>query len=238
MELSEESYLVGRAREKNDIIKSITSASSDPVVFLWGVRGIGKTTLVRDVYDSQEVRDTFHRRAYVTIVRPFNSDELFKSIVMQLTTGRAYEDKYIVDSFCRRSKTMTREQLMDALDTLLNGMRCLIVLDDVLFVKEWLVISRPFCRGRNSNKIVATTRDEGIAYACSDITGRSMYDTMQLQKTVYELKPLGYEDALDLFRRKVIKKHNDTPSVSSDIYTKHRNTSPIFAKFLFPSIGW
>ncbi|RLM99733.1 Disease resistance protein RPM1 [Panicum miliaceum] len=46
--------------------------------------GIGKTTLVADVYQSQELNDKFTKRAFVTVLRPFKLQELLRSIATQL----------------------------------------------------------------------------------------------------------------------------------------------------------
>jgi hypothetical protein len=96
---------------------------------------------------------------------------------------------------------------MYLLGTLLDGMRCLIVLDDILSEEEWHVIVTPFGGMRNSTKIIATTREWSIAMRSGDSRSR------------HRLEPLEKEDGLDLFTRKVIK-YYDAPFVSFDIYTK------------------
>uniref|UniRef100_A0ACD6AE83 Uncharacterized protein n=1 Tax=Avena sativa TaxID=4498 RepID=A0ACD6AE83_AVESA len=189
LELSWESYLDMHATEKNYIIKFITSESTETVISVVDTCGLGKTTLVRDVYDSPELSGTFHSRAYVTIIHPFNLEELLMSLVMQLTAGRAYQDNCMVASSHWKKKTMTQVQIMDALDRL-DGMRCLIVLDNVLSFEECDVIMGALCRMWSSTKIVVTTRHEYIAKYFSG-------------NTFIFLNPLHPKDAHYLFTRKV-----------------------------------
>ncbi|VAH86158.1 unnamed protein product [Triticum turgidum subsp. durum] len=73
MSTLEESRLIGRGRgnQKEEIIKLISN--KDPQQFhvfsLWGMGGIGKTTLVREIYQSQEISSMFDKRACVTVMR-------------------------------------------------------------------------------------------------------------------------------------------------------------------------
>nr|UBY07516.1 NBS-LRR disease resistance protein [Dasypyrum villosum] len=64
----EESRLIGRGNEKEEIIKLISNKDVQQfhLFSLWGMGGIGKTTLVRDIYQSQEISSMFDKRACVT----------------------------------------------------------------------------------------------------------------------------------------------------------------------------
>jgi Cdc6-like AAA superfamily ATPase len=80
----EESHIVGRDTEIKKIIDLILDKAGQQlkVISVWGMGGLGKTTLARDVY--QEISGKFEKRACVTIMRPFILEELFKSLVIQL----------------------------------------------------------------------------------------------------------------------------------------------------------
>ncbi|KAM3405984.1 hypothetical protein ACQJBY_000182 [Aegilops geniculata] len=81
----EESHLVGRNKEKGEIIKLIANEVTQlQVISVWGMGGLGKTTLVKDIYQSEEVSGKFEKRAWVTVMRPFNLEDLLRSLVMQL----------------------------------------------------------------------------------------------------------------------------------------------------------
>jgi putative protein kinase ArgK-like GTPase of G3E family len=74
-----ESQLAGREREK-ELIANLILKHSDKhleVIAVWGMGGIGKTTLVTDVYyQRQELNEKFAKRAFVTVLRPFKLQEL------------------------------------------------------------------------------------------------------------------------------------------------------------------
>jgi hypothetical protein len=94
----EESELIGREKEKDDIIKLISDPSSQKlsVISVWGMGGLGKTTLVKDVYQSQKVIGMFEKRACVTVMRPFILQEFLVSLIMQLN-AQPFEKKGATD---------------------------------------------------------------------------------------------------------------------------------------------
>jgi ABC-type polar amino acid transport system ATPase subunit len=79
-----ESQLIGRETEKAEIIKRITTEDSQlEVICVWGMGGLGKTTLVRDVYQDEKLSGKFEKRACATIMRPFNVNELLQNLALQ-----------------------------------------------------------------------------------------------------------------------------------------------------------
>jgi hypothetical protein len=72
-----ESHLIGREKEKAEIIKLITIEDSQlEVISVYGMGGLGKITLVKDVYKDEKLSGKFEKRACATIMRPFNAKEL------------------------------------------------------------------------------------------------------------------------------------------------------------------
>jgi predicted AAA+ superfamily ATPase len=143
----EESRLIGRGNEKSEIIKLVSDRDVQQfrVISLWGMGGIGKTTLVRDIYQCEEISGTFRERACVTIMRPFNCNELLKSLTLQFGLKDATAD----------------------LTNYLKGKRYLIVLDDVLSTLEWDAIIKYFPKA-TASCIIVTTREKNIAKHCSE----------------------------------------------------------------------
>ena len=72
-----ESQLIGRENEKLEVIKKISDKHSQEfeVISIYGMGVLGKTTLVKHVYQSQELS-----RMFVTIKHPFNHSELLSSL--------------------------------------------------------------------------------------------------------------------------------------------------------------
>lgn len=167
----EESQLLGREKIKSDIIKLISNQASQTfqVISVWGMGGLGKTTLVKDVYQSQELSGAFEKRACVTIMRPLMLEELLRSIIMQLDAEPFKKHvKDLLGSTKRTLSLMHLEELVDELATHLDGKRCLIVLDDLSCNVEWDRIRRELPQKmENASRIIVTTREENIARHCS-----------------------------------------------------------------------
>nr|AOX14102.1 brown planthopper resistance protein BPH1/9 [Oryza sativa Japonica Group] len=171
-----ESEIVGRVDEIKEIIELISKGSQQlEKISVWGMGGIGKTTLIQNVYRSEKVKKMFDKHACVTIMRPFNLNDLLMSLVRQL------ED----------SKTSGEKELA----SILEGKKYLIVLDDVLSTTEWNAIESYFPAMETGSRIIITTRHESIAKHCSG----------DQQGKIYQLNRLGDSDAKNLFAKKVFK---------------------------------
>ncbi|KAM0832137.1 hypothetical protein ACQ4PT_065083 [Festuca glaucescens] len=142
----EESRLIGRGSEKSEIIKLVSDKEVQHfnVISLWGMGGIGKTTLVKDIYQSEEISGMFEKRACVTVMRPFNCEEHLKSLSVQFGGKEATTD-------------LARN---------LEGKRYLLVLDDVSSTSEWDSIVQHLPKAAASC-IIVTTRENNVAKHCS-----------------------------------------------------------------------
>ncbi|XP_052164446.1 disease resistance protein Pik-2-like [Oryza glaberrima] len=174
----EESQLIGRTKEKSDIIKLIKNQASQQsqVISIWGMGGLGKTALVQDIYRSQDVSNIFDKHACVTILRPFNSGQVIHSLAKQFTD--------------ENENGKERD-----LSKLLEGKRYLVVLDDIWDTKEWddIVAHLP---NKAGSCIIDTTREENIAKHCSKERSNAH---------IYKLSGLENDQALQLFNKKVFK---------------------------------
>lgn len=105
--------------------------------------GIGKTTLVRDIYQSQEISSMFDKRACVTVMRPFSSETILESLTMQFRDNNERD-----------------------LRGCLEGKRYLLVLDDLWSIGEWDAI-KMYLPETAASCVIVTTREENIAKHCS-----------------------------------------------------------------------
>ncbi|XP_051190143.1 disease resistance protein Pik-2-like [Lolium perenne] len=183
--------LIGRDKEKCDIIKIISNDSQQlEVISVWGMGGLGKTTLVRDVYQSEQLNVKFRCRACVTIMHPFDWGELIKSLARQLD-AEDYENKEETGLTGGRTKPRVQRSLVD----ILEGKKYLIVLDELSSASEWDSIIQHLPARETASRIIVTTRSENIARHCS-----------KKHENIYKLQILGYEDGLNLFTEKVFQK--------------------------------
>ncbi|KAL6661035.1 hypothetical protein ACP70R_000419 [Stipagrostis hirtigluma subsp. patula] len=175
----EETQLIGRVKEKLELIKLISNNDSQEfkVISICGMGGLGKTTLVKDVYQSQELSVMFEKRACVTVKRPFHPSELLSSLATQLSDrpdGRAGGGHEL------------------PVADLLAGKSYLIVLDDLFSTEEWDSVIRHFPTAVTTSRIIVTTREVNIAKHCSENDGN-----------ICKLETLGEEEARNLFIEKV-----------------------------------
>ncbi|XP_044415712.1 disease resistance protein Pik-2 [Triticum aestivum] len=181
----EEFQLIGREKEISDIIELILEHSGtqqqNQVIAVWGKGGVGKSTLINDIYRSQEVNQMFEKHAYVTVLQPFKLERLISSLAFQLDARKVASTK--VADFTR------------VLDRCLQEKSCLIVLDDLSSTMEWDIIL-PCLLAMNSPSLVIliTTRHEDIAKHCCKNT-----------KCIRLLNGLNEKGACDLFTEKVFK---------------------------------
>ncbi|KAM0862272.1 hypothetical protein ACQ4PT_045390 [Festuca glaucescens] len=177
--VSKESEPIGREREKTEILEMITNGDSQhlEVLSVWGMGGLGKTTLIRDVYESQELNGMFEKCAFVTVMRPFNLDKLIGSIARQFGENNV--------------KDMYRYP---------EGSKYLIVLDDLSSTTEWDDIKQHLPETGTANRIIITTREEDIAKHCSK-RHKNIYNLQRLvRKNAHDLftqKAFGKDIKLD-----------------------------------------
>ncbi|XP_044381314.1 disease resistance protein RPP13 isoform X2 [Triticum aestivum] len=193
----EESHLVGRQKEKVEIMKLISDQPTQEfqVITVWGMGGLGKTTLVKDIYQNQELSAMFEKRACVTVMRPFNLEGLLRSLIMQLDRESS-EKKDTVGLLSNKTTLllMPLAELMKELARFCERKRCLIIVDDVSSNAEWNMMIPIFHGMEYTSRIIVTTREESIAKLCS---GR--------QENIYMLKDLEHSDACDLFTKKITR---------------------------------
>uniref|UniRef100_A0ACD5U0I9 Uncharacterized protein n=1 Tax=Avena sativa TaxID=4498 RepID=A0ACD5U0I9_AVESA len=196
--------LTGRETEKSIVIKLVGQPDNTQgckVISVWGMGGMGKTTLVRSVYRSQEL--AIWKHAWATALRPFNPEVLIRDLALQLQKS-IKEDITEATSTREQNKNislMKMQELKVELAWLLKTQKCLVVLDDISSTSEWDLVKGCL---NNAGRIIITTREQNIAEHCST-------DTMS-----YNLKRLQDEAALDLFKKKVSKgnkKFNFVPAM-------------------------
>uniref|UniRef100_A0A453Q6E4 NB-ARC domain-containing protein n=1 Tax=Aegilops tauschii subsp. strangulata TaxID=200361 RepID=A0A453Q6E4_AEGTS len=174
--------LIGREKEISNIIELIQEHSSTQqiqVIAVWGKGGVGKSTLISDIYHSQEVNQMFEKHAYVTVLQPFKIEKLLSSLIFQLDARKVASTKV--------------EDFTGLLDRCLQEKSCLIVLDDLSSTMEWDIIL-PCLLAMNSPSLVIliTTRHEDIAKHCC-----------KNPKCICLLNGLDEKGACDLFTEKV-----------------------------------
>ncbi|KAK8450782.1 hypothetical protein SEVIR_6G091900v4 [Setaria viridis] len=152
--------------------------------------GVGKTTLVRSVYE--ELDSLFQNRAWITVQRPFSVLSSLRSIARQLYGPNAGWE----------IETVGLEETINEITRLLGTRMCLIVLDDLTSTADWDLIINYL---EKTAVIVVTTREYKLARHCSR------------DGNVFKVEFMQDEDAFELFKRKVFKKDDEPFSSSPDL---------------------
>ncbi|KAG6774937.1 hypothetical protein POTOM_018355 [Populus tomentosa] len=151
-----------------------------------GMGGLGKTTLVKKVYDSHPIRRSFDTHSWVTVSKSFASTELLR-VALQGFLATANEP--VPDNL----QSMTDLQLIDALRNYLWRRRYVIVLDDIWNANAWETIKYAFPDCNCGSRIIFTTRLSNLA------------ESIENTSHVYELQALPENEAWTLFCMKAFR---------------------------------
>ncbi|PIA44119.1 hypothetical protein AQUCO_01700024v1 [Aquilegia coerulea] len=183
----EEFQLVGIDGPREEITGYLlkTDRTTLGVVAIVGEGGLGKTTLVKKVYDSPKVEGHFPHRAWITVSQTFDAKSLFESLVKQLFPELEGAER----------ETMELIELKQMLNVNLRGKRYVVVLDDIWNLDAWREFKNAFAIDNNSgSKIIVTTRYKSVANTCIQDYGN-----------IYSLQRLNFEDSWKLFSKKAFK---------------------------------
>ncbi|KAM3206358.1 hypothetical protein ACQJBY_061817 [Aegilops geniculata] len=188
-----EEVFTGREAEQDHVINLVGEPGNNQetkVISVWGMGGLGKTTLVRSTYRSQQLGGW--KRAWISALRPFDPKMVIRSLALQLLSD-VREDSIGATETRKEKKniaTMGLQELVEELNLLLNK-NSLIVLDDISTTAEWDLVRSCL---KNAGTVIVTTREKNVAKHCSG------EDT-----NMYRLEGLKDAAALDVFKKKVFK---------------------------------
>ncbi|XP_037473797.1 putative disease resistance protein At3g14460 [Triticum dicoccoides] len=155
-----ETQIIGRTEERDIILASLSESMTKDITILpiYGIGGLGKTTLAKMVYNSSQFNE--YSQVWVYVSQTFDLIKIGNSIISQLSEN----DK--------ESAYTGKQMIRNSLEKLLANKKILIVLDDMwednMFQLEEL---KDMLKVGESSKVVviATTRSEGIAKKMSTI---------------------------------------------------------------------
>ena len=187
--LIEEAEVVGIEFYRDELIDWLIEGSSNRMVCsVVGIGGLGKTTLVKKVYDNDKVVPHFDCQAWITVSQSFKMDQLLRDIIKKFYKARK-------EFAPREIDTMEESSLVKELNTYLLEQRYLLVLDDMWDTGLWDHIKRAFPDNAKGNRIIITTRNVDVAPSNNESQDYS----------VYELEPLPFDKALELFYKKAFQ---------------------------------
>lgn len=188
--LLEEGELVGIDSPKKHLVGWLVEGGDTrlKVVAVVGMGGLGKTTLVKKVFDESLVRKHFQNHAWITVSQSFNVEELLRDTIHQLF------DQMKMPLPLEMS-TINGNRLKAIIKDFLKQRRYLLVFDDVWTVQAWEAIKYVLPNDDQGSRAILTTRLIDVASSCS----------VENDGYVYNLNPLSEEESWTLFCQKAFQ---------------------------------
>ncbi|KAL1214511.1 putative disease resistance protein [Cardamine amara subsp. amara] len=173
-----ENNLVGLEKNVKKLVGYLVEEDIIQVVSITGMGGIGKTTLARQVFNHEMVKNHFDGVAWVCISQQFTAKDVWKTILQKLSSN--YDEQ--------RDSNMSEDELQEKLSRLLETSKSLIVLDDMWKEGDWDRIKHVFPSKKGYWKLLLTSRNERVG--------------LRADPTCVTFKPecLTIEESLTLFR--------------------------------------
>ncbi|KAH6809322.1 hypothetical protein C2S51_027105 [Perilla frutescens var. frutescens] len=178
---------VGMEDDLNRLVSLLLDDEQHRVISVWGMGGIGKTTIAKKVYNQMIQAKQFECFAWVCITQQCQIRSVLEDVLEQLDPHRgevvsSLSDTRLIEQICEKQRSK----------------RCMIVLDDLWETSHWDGLKHAFLVPDLKSKILVTTRKQEV----SDI-GFSM-----------ELGLLNMDDAWELLKKKAFP-HSNIPEFAS-----------------------
>uniref|UniRef100_A0ACD6ARG0 Uncharacterized protein n=1 Tax=Avena sativa TaxID=4498 RepID=A0ACD6ARG0_AVESA len=151
--------LVGFDKNRETLRKSMNleECSQLKIIAVWGMGGIGKSTLVSSFFRNHA--SNFECHAWVSVSQSYKLDDIWRNMLKGI--------------YCKEKKEFDAEKLSSAemqveLKEILETMRYLIILDDVWTPYDLFKIKEVLADKGNGSRVIITTRIEEVASIAHD----------------------------------------------------------------------
>ncbi|PQM39668.1 hypothetical protein Pyn_01833 [Prunus yedoensis var. nudiflora] len=149
-------HVVGLVGGTEILVKHLIKERGSRVVSIWGMPGLGKTTLAKQVYQNDKVKRHFDCFAWVCISQQCQGREVLKEILTKLISPTNEQRQEIAD--------LGKDQIAERLWNTQRERKCLVVLDDIWTSDAWSSLQAGFPMNEETeSRILFTTRNKEVA---------------------------------------------------------------------------
>ncbi|ONI22253.1 hypothetical protein PRUPE_2G117200 [Prunus persica] len=175
-------HVVGLARGTEELATLLIEKNGPRVVSIWGMGGLGKTTLAKQVYHHGDIKRHFDCFAWVCISQQCQAREVLKEILTKLISPTNEQRQEIAD--------LGKDQIAEWLWNTQRERRCLVVIDDIWTRDAWRSLEAGFPMNEETeSRILLTTRNKEVA-SCADKNG-----------FLFEPRSLNDDESWELFEK-------------------------------------
>ncbi|KAI8533110.1 hypothetical protein RHMOL_Rhmol11G0270500 [Rhododendron molle] len=162
------------------------------VVSIWGMGGIGKTTLAKMVYNHNDVRHHFDCFAWAYISQQCKTREVLEEILIKLISPISQKEKEEIKKLREEIEKLRLDELAEKLHRVQSDKKCLVILDDIWEGEVWERLSPGFPNTKTAvgSKILLTTRKREVGFYVDQ------------QCFLHELRLLTEKESWELFQKK------------------------------------
>lgn len=169
-------FFVGRVKEKRVLMEQLWTPG---VISLWGIAGVGKSALVRNIYDRKQ-----YKMSWVDVPHPFRLMEFSRRLLLGFYSKDLHaQETAAID-------IMEGQDTIQACCHILQQYKCVIIIDGLRSTHHWDSIKAAFLsEPTQSSSIIVITTEETVATHCTPDKCK-----------VHNIKGLDAKDALRLFK--------------------------------------
>ncbi|XP_058114383.1 putative disease resistance protein At1g50180 [Magnolia sinica] len=227
----QEPDLVGFKKDAETIVVWLTEGEPRlSVVSVVGMGGLGETTLVKKVYNSDRVRKHFNSHAWISISQEYAVRDLLQNII----------NSYMVlsEEELKKVEKMNVAQLRYKIFEHLKEKRYLLVLDDIWKNEAWDALKDALPDMNNGSRVLLTTRNKDVALH-ADVRSQPYEDSWELFcKKTFPGRDGGCPQDLEEVGREIVEKCHCLPLAIVVIRGLLSRKEPREWKNVRKSISW
>ncbi|XP_018728726.2 disease resistance protein RPP8-like [Eucalyptus grandis] len=148
-----EEYFVGREDSVQELVKELLKdGEQHRVITIWGMSGLGKTSLAKKVLAHDKLKNNFDGFAWACVSQVYHSKDILVKILIELIPNQRENVKEMMD-----------DELFKALYEIQLKKRCIVVLDNIWAKEAWDSLQAAFPVKGTRSKLLITTHNREVA---------------------------------------------------------------------------